>query len=612
MNRRFTLIPVIILCFFQVKAQRSYWQQKVSYRMDISFDVATHQYQGTQKLLYQNNSPDTLHRVFYHLYYNAFQPGSMMDVRSRTIADPDPRVTDRISKLTKEEMGYIHVKTLAQNGQPVDYTEEETILSVWLVNPLLPGESTTLEMEFEAQAPLMVRRAGCDSKEGIDYSMAQWYPKLCEYDYMGWHANPYVSREFYGVWGDYEVNITIDAKYILGGTGYLQNPNETGGGYEDDHIKVKPSGSLKTWRFRAPNVHDFVWAADPDYTHVKRTLENGTILHFLYQKSKKTKDWELLPDLLVKVFHHLNEHFGEYPYDQYSVIQGGDGGMEYPMATLIEGERNLGGILGTAIHEIVHSWYQGVLGNNESLYAWMDEGFTEYVAYATRQALFEPGSTKNPVENQYKAYMMYAAAGIEEPMTTHADHFNTNSQYSIGSYSKGAVFLNQLSYIIGKDTFMKGMRRYYNTWKFKHPTPNDFIRVMEKESGIELDWYKEYFVYTTKSIDYGIENVESKGETTEILLRRHGQMIMPIDLVVEKKDGSRVLYNIPLGIMRGRKEAEPGDMQWHEAKAWAWTNPTYSLTLPFSLKEVVSISIDPSERMADIQRENNIFTPKNN
>jgi hypothetical protein len=190
----------------------------------------------------------------------------MMDERSRTINDPDPRVGERISKLSPEEYGWHKIKVLKQNDKDVKFKMEETILEVELNEPIKPGEKVVFYMEFESQVPIQIRRSGRNSAEGIDYSMSQWYPKMCEYDYQGWHPNPYVGREFYGIWGDFDVKITIPAEYTLGATGYLQNKNEIGKGYED--VGMKPDNSDKkrlTWHFYAPNVHDFMWGADPDF-----------------------------------------------------------------------------------------------------------------------------------------------------------------------------------------------------------------------------------------------------------------------------------------------------------------------------------------------------------
>src|SRR5690606_17751551 len=273
-----------------------YWQQHVSYTMDIDMDVKTYKYTGTQKLVYTNNSPDVLNRVYYHLYPNAFQPDSEMDARLKSIPDPDGRMVNnlgtkadpiyesRISKLGPNEIGYINVSTLTQDGKKVQHETQGTILIVTLDKPIQPGEKTTFDMVFDAQVPVQIRRSGRNNKEGVALSMSQWYPKLAEYDDEGWHADPYIAREFYGVWGDFDVKITIDKDYTIGGTGYLQNPNEIGHGYETEPVK-KQKGKTLTWHFKAPNVHDFTWAADTDYIHDKLQVENGPLLHFLYKKT---------------------------------------------------------------------------------------------------------------------------------------------------------------------------------------------------------------------------------------------------------------------------------------------------------------------------------------
>ena len=352
MKKGFVFSFFLLLSIQFVIAQPERWQQRVQYKMDIDFDVKKHQFNGNQIIKYTNNSPDTLDRIFYHLYFNAFQPGSMMDVRSRTISDPDPRVDDRIFNLTPEEIGYHKISALSQDGIPLNFEMVETILEVKLAKPILPGKTTSLEMSFSSQVPLQIRRSGRNNAEGIDYSMAQWYPKLCEYDYQGWHANPYIGREFYGVWGDFDVTLHIDAKYMVGGTGYLQNPEQIGKGYTQNTVIPKPDKNGKlSWHFIAPNVHDFLWAADPDYTHTSLKRADGLTLHFYYQSNDKTKDnWEALPAIMDKAFDYINKNFGQYDYKQYSFIQGGDGGMEYPMATLITGERNIGSLAGVAVH----------------------------------------------------------------------------------------------------------------------------------------------------------------------------------------------------------------------------------------------------------------------
>jgi len=588
-----------------VYAQSDRWQQKVKYIIDVTMDVEKNTYQGTQKLHYTNNSPDTLTRAFYHLYFNAFQPNSMMDVRSRTITDPDRRVMDRIQKLSPEEIGILKVKKLTMDGRKVDFEHVETILEVDLNTPILPGQTVVFDMEFEGQVPLQVRRAGRDNAEGIRYSMSQWYPKMAAYDKRGWHANPYVGREFYGNFGDFDVKITIDKTYILGGTGYLQNANQIGHGYEEEGVKVVTKGKNLTWHFTAPNVHDFMWAADPKYTHEKVKMENGPMVHFLFVKNDKTEEnWTKLKGYTVDAIQYMSDHFGKYPYEQYSVVQGGDGGMEYPMSTLITGHRGLQSLVGVTVHELIHSWYYGVLGFNESSEPWLDEGFTTWGTSVVMDAVF--AKSPNFVQNgAYNSYFKLAKAGYEEPLTTHGDHYNLNSAYGPGTYNKGAVFVEQLAYVIGKENFDKAMLRLWNDWKFMHPNGHDVIRVMEKTSGLELDWYYDYFVTSTKTIDYGVKSVEAADNQTKITLERVGLMPMPLDIVVTYNDGTQEMIYLPLVIQRGNKPEEKGMAARSMTVRWPWTNYSQEVQLDMPISSIKSVEIDPSLRLADVNRANN-------
>jgi hypothetical protein len=599
MKKNSVLIGVFFLLCLSAKAQSDRWQQRADYQMDIRFDVANHRYSGTQKLTYFNNSPDTLTRVFYHLYLNAFQPGSLMDVRSRTIKDPDARVGDRISQLKPDEIGYQRVNSLKQDGKVLRHHTEGTILEVELATPMLPNSKHVFEMEFDAQVPLQIRRTGRDSKEGIDYSMSQWYPKMSEYDYEGWHANPYIAREFYGIWGDFDVKITIDASYVLAGTGYLQNPDKIGHGYSKKKVTHKP-GSLLTWHFKAPQVHDFVWAADPDYEHTTAKVDDDLELHFFFQHDS-LGNWEQLKSYAVDCFKIMNERYGRYPYKQYSVIQGGDGGMEYPMATLITSGRSLGGLVSVTVHEAVHAWFQGLLGNNESKYGWMDEGFTNY-AQAEIMSRILP-SPLDPHVRTYAAYRDLVKSGIEEPLSTHADHFETNRAYAVAAYSKGAIFLHQLSYVIGKEAVDRGMKRYFNEWKLKHPNPTDLKRILEKESGLELDWYFDLWIGTTKSIDYAVEVAPGTGSETIVKLSKEGTLPMPLDIRVTYTDGKEEWYYIPLDLMRGTKKERSAIT----LSDWGWTYPEYQFEIARPLAEIRTVEIDPSRRMADIDLSNNKY-----
>lgn len=600
-------LPLLIIAsgiFFPTRAQDFRWQQRADYMMDVRLDVKTHKVHGVQKITYFNNSKDTLAKVYYHLYFNAFQPGSMMDVRSRNIPDPDARVGERISKLKDDEIGYQHIQSLKQDGKDVSHSVNGTILEVTLNKPVLPNSKTVFDMRFVSQVPLQIRRSGRNNREGIAYSMTQWYPKLAEYDYQGWHAYQYVAREFHGVWGDFDVKITIDPAYIIGATGKLQNADKIGYGYERQGSPVKrPDGEL-TWHFLAKNVHDFAWTADPDYVHETAQVPQGPELHFFYQPGEKTTDnWTRLKEHAVKHFQFMNQTFGKYPYETYSVIQGGDGGMEYPMATLITGERQFGSLVGVTAHEAAHSWFQGVLASNESLYPWLDEGFTDFASNESMAYLFNDNSQLH--QGSYLSYFSLVKSGLQEPLSQHADHYNTNRAYNVAAYSMGTVFLHQLKYIIGEEIFYKAFRQYYHTWKFKHPEPNDFIRVMEKVSGMELKWYKSYWLNTTKRIDYGIRNVLENGNETYVTLERIGEFPMPIDLYVTYRDGTTEIFYIPVNETLGSKQVENRSMQRTDLLAWPWVNPNYVVRINKKAAEIASVEIDPTLRLADIDRKNN-------
>ncbi len=614
----YRLILLFLLASTTLLAQNTtYWQQHVDYVMEVDINVENYQYTGTQKLVYTNNSPDELNRVYYHLYFNAFQPGSEMDVRLQNIADPDGRMvteakTSRIATLSESEMGYLHVVSLKQDDNDVTFNEEGTVLVVELTKPIRAGEKAVFDMEFKGQVPQQIRRSGRNNSEGVALSMTQWYPKLAEYDFEGWHADPYIAREFHGVWGDFDIKLTLDKKYVVGGTGYLQNTQEIGHGYETPDSKVKKhKGKTLTWHFKAPMVHDFMWAADPDFLHDTLSVENGPLLHFFYKDNKNIiENWKKLQPKTAEAMRFFNEHIGQYPYKQYSVIQGGDGGMEYAMGTLITGERKFGSLVGVMAHEMAHSWFQHVLATNEAKYEWMDEGFTSFISRLCMNEIMTP-KKENPFENTYKGYYNLALSGKEQPQTTHADRYVLNFAYGISAYSKGAIFLSQLGYIIGQDNLMETIKKYYTDFKFKHPVPNDIKRTAEKISGMELDWYLTDWTQTTNTIDYGINEVSSEGEKTVISLERIGLMPMPLDILVVYADGSQETFYAPLRMMRGEKENPYPNLKRTVLKDWPWAYPTYQFTIDKPLNEVKNVQIDPSKQMADVDITNNIWQKKN-
>ncbi|WP_282112365.1 M1 family metallopeptidase [Maribacter stanieri] len=609
----FTLFTVLFTVGLFAQNKTDYWQQHVDYTMAVDMDVDNFQYTGTQTLVYTNNSPEELNRVYFHLYFNAFQPGSEMDIRLQTIADPDGRMItvdkkSRISLLTESEMGYLHATSLTQDGSKVSYSEEGTILVVDLAKPIPAGEKSTFNMEFKGQVPLQIRRSGRNSEEGVALSMSQWFPKLAEYDFEGWHADPYIAREFQGVWGDFDVKLTIDKNYTVGGTGYLQNPNEIGHGYETPGTKVKKQkGKTLTWHFKAPMVHDFMWAADPEYIHDIQQVPDGPVLHFLYKNDPEIlENWKNLQPKTIEAMQFFSKNIGEYPYDQYSVIQGGDGGMEYAMSTLITGKRKFGSLVGVMAHEMAHSWFQHILATNEAKHEWMDEGFTSFISKLCMSEIMDY-EKENPFESTYKGYRNLALSGKEQPQGTYADRYALNFAYGISAYSKGSIFLSQLGYVIGQDKLMETIRRYYDEFKFKHPVPNDVKRVAEKVSGFELDWYLTDWTQTTNTIDYAIKEVAASENTTKVTLERISLMPMPMDILVVYNDDTRETFYAPLRMMRGEKANPYDGIERTVIEDWAWAYPTYDFVINKPMSSIKAIVLDPSQLMADVNLENNVW-----
>lgn len=596
--------------------RKTYWNQRVDYTMDIDVNEKTFQYDGKMKLKYSNNSGQNLSKVYFHLYFNAFQPGSMMDERIKNIKDPDGRmvtkegsegnqiIKSRISSLTPDQIGYQKIKTVQYNGQPVSFKADGTILEVALPTPIQEGTTAEFELTWEAQIPEQIRRSGRNSKEGVALSMTQWYPKMAHFDEFGWHLDEYVGREFVAPFGNFDVNIHINKDYVIGSSGKLQNPDQVKGYTQNPKIKTKKNKA--TWHYKAQNIHDFAWAADPKFVVDSAKTKGNVTIYTVYLPTDEQvqANWKQALAISTEFFDFTGENFGAYPWPTYTIIQGGDGGMEYGTATLITGGRNLKGLVGVIFHEAAHSWYQHLFGINETVDEWIDEGFTSYIQDVATAEIFEKGGIRalNPVGMAYNGYYRLAQSGLEEPMSLLADYYNTTYGYSNEAYNKGAVFVEQLGYIIGQENLKKTFLKFYEVWKFKHPTPNDFKRVAEEVSGINLKWYFNLFVNTTRQINYAVTEVKPNS----IELVNKSNLAMPIDLLVEYEDGSKELFYIPLREMRGEKPAESYSIYEGIERTilpdWFWTKPAYSI--PVS-KKVSKVWLDPTQRLADVDGQDN-------
>ncbi len=614
MKKSFLFIFALVFGWISAQ-QNAYYQQNAKYKMEINVDAANFTYTGKQSVSYTNNSPDELKVVYFHLYWNAFKPGSMMDQRVQSQGkNGDSRLQkdgiSRLASIPKDEEGVQNIHWIKQNGQDLKFEIQGTIMKVFLNSPIKANSSTSFTMEWDAVIPMQIRRAGRNNREGVDMTMTQWYPKIAEYDYDGWATFDYIGREFHAPYSDFDVTIKIDQNYVVGAGGTLENPTEVKGYSENPDIKSDENGKT-TWHWTAKNMLDFAWSADRDYTVKSFTVLDGPKVNLVYQPSEATKYWEELQPYVTKYFQLMNATFGKYVYPSYSIVQGGDGGMEYGMCTMVLGEANtLEGLMGLIAHEGAHSWFQQILGFNESMRPWMDEGFTSYAEDYTMYRLFPPkNSIPNPFINAINGYTNFVKTGKEEPAVWLGDHHDDGRAYTVASYTKGELYLVQLGYIMGEQNLSLTLKEFFNQWKLKHPTDRDFLHIAQQISGMDLKWFHHYWINTTKTIDYAIKSVKYNADSTTITLVNNGTVPMPIDFSILKKDKTVANYQIPMNMTHEWKKKDVyGDFKTLDY--WAWTQKEYTFTVPFSKSQISAMGIDFSQRMADVKPEDNFVEVK--
>lgn len=516
----------------------------------------------------------------------------------------------RLASIPKEEEGAQNIHWIKQNGKDLKFEVQETVMKVYLDSPIKPNTSTKFTMEWDAVIPMQIRRAGRNNSEGVDMTVTQWYPKIAEYDYDGWATFDYVGREFHAPFSDFEVNIKIDKDYVIGAGGTLENPAEVKGYDPKASLKADKNNKV-TWKWTAKNMLDFAWAADRDYTVESFVVLDGPKVYFVYQKSEKTKYWSESKPYVTKFFQIMNATYGRYVYPSYSFIQGGDGGMEYGMCTMILGEaKSVDGLVGLMVHEGGHSWNQQIMAYNESVRPWMDEGFTSYYDDSIMYQLFPPKTPKaNPFTATLDRYRNFVKRGIEEPAGWLGDHHDNGTAYSFASYYKGELFLVQLGYIIGEQNLALVMKEFYNQWHLKHPTDRDFMHIAQKISGMDLKWFHHYWINTTKTIDYAIKDIKYGEFATTVTLENKGSIPMPIDFSILTTDKKVVNYQIPLNMTHTWKQKDIyGDFKTEAY--WPWTQKEYTLTIPYNKSQISALGIDFSQRLADVNLEDNLVEVK--
>lgn len=552
-----------------------YWQQDVHYLIKARLDDSTDAVEGDLTLYYHNNSPDTLREVFFHLYQDAYVNGSYLE-RLMTDEGNDMR------RYRDLPFAGTRIQSLTVEGDTLRREQDNTVLKVWLRTPLPPGERVTFRIGFSTHwLDRLPRRMKLFNAWGTKhYDGVHWYPRIAVYDRrFGWDTQQHLGSEFYGDFGTYDVELDLPHHYVLDATGWLQNPEdvmppELRARLDITNFKDKPwneapstitaaqPGERKTWKFHAENVHDFAWTADPTY-RIGEAEWNGVKCVALVQEPHAS-GWQNAASYTAKIIERFSTDIGMYAYPKMIVADARDG-MEYPMLTL-DGGRDPD-YRGLFVHEVGHNWFYGMIGNNETYRAFLDEGFTQFLTAwglegidGDTQLVDVPKSryvakyTQPKLAREENVYVSYQRDAVRDrlpPIDVHSDEFEHERHHGSGGYGhvyfKTAAMLYNLQYVLGDSLFLSTMQCYFAQWRMCHPYPEDMRQSFISCSGVDLNWFFDQWINTDKRIDYAVVGVERqlKDDGQVIHLRRKGSLHMPIDLQVIARDGRHYDLHIP-------------------------------------------------------------------
>ena len=601
-----------------------YWQQDVYYEIDAEINEETDIISASQKLKYWNNSPDTLYEVYFHLYQNAFQPGSYYDeLQKQNHKNPI------YGKYEKQGLG-TKIESIKVNNKDVITDLDNTIFKIYLNSPLFPGDSTLFELDFKTyfdQGSVRRRMKSYESWGYKHYNGVHWYPRICVYDSkFGWTKDQHLGREFYGNFGTFDVKLTFASNFIVEATGNLVNRSEVLPDELREKLDLKnfankkwnsePSviipynkNNRKTWYFHAENVHDFAFTADPTY-RIGEARWKDKVCYSLVQEPHASR-WLNAADFGAECLKVFSEDFGEYVYHKVIVADAQDG-MEYPMITLDRGSDP--GYRDLLAHEIGHMWFFGQIGNNETYRALLDEGFTQFLTAWALIKIDGEFMIENKKTNWYKSkfykpfkaidseiyysYIKDATKQKDPVLATHSDQFDDAHGHGGGYrhvYYKTAAMLYNLQYVLGDELFLKSMKHYFNTWKMAHPYDDDFRNVIINYTKVDLNWFFDQWLETDKRLDYSINKVNKIGnDEYELHFERKKRMQSPIDFTVIAKDQKKYKFHIPNQWFVKETDGKVLE-KWH---GWDLVHPTYKtvVNIPNGIEDVI---IDPSERLGD-------------
>lgn len=578
-----------------------YWQQRADYTLRATLDTATNILRGTGKIYYVNRSTETLDYVWVQLDQNLFAPGSV----SNTLNLPPLRFAGGVvfDFSGKGFVGGITIDRFAVGARSLTTKVFGTMMRVELPRPLAPNLSVTFDVAWHF--PIPPYGGGRMGRVGSRfYEMGQWYPRMAVYDDVhGWNTMPFLGAgEFYLEYGDFDVSLTVPAGFTVTATGMLANPSVVRSAQQGSRVArafaapgqvvqvitreeavvnaTRRVAGTKTWRFTSSGVRDFAWAAGSGLRW-DASVWNGTLVQTFYHPD--AAPWEESNNMLRFAVRHFSGALGEYPWPQISAIEGLVEGMEYPMVIFCPSLQKREDQYWVLMHELGHQWFPMQVGSDERRYPWMDEGFNTFADYDAAEAFFKGTAYGDTVRRELLgAYAATALPGTEQPLITKPDEVR---ELYWTAYQKPALMLTILrDAVLGRDEFDRAFKEYVRRWKFKHPQPVDFFRLMSNRTGRDLDWFWREWIYTTARLDQAIDSVRTGSDTTFLFLSNRGQMVLPVTLDLRYTDGSAETRVLPVEM-------------WHLGSRF-----TYRLV---GQKRLNGATIDPRVVYPDIDRSNN-------
>jgi hypothetical protein len=576
-----------------------YWQQRVDYRIAATLDPAKNELRGRETIHYVNHSPGALPYLWLFVEQNLCEPNSITNQLNQ------PPLVFLGTSFDFSCQGFNSapkLESMTIAGREVKRTRFGTTLRVDLATPLASGAALDIDAVWHFNVP--AQGGGRMGHDGPLYEMAQWYPRVAVYDDVkGWNHEPYIGAgEFYLEYGDFDVTLTVPNEDIVAATGELQNPQEVLTATQRQRLalarhsdtaiaiiradeagnvaKTRPS-SASSWHFTAHNVRDFAFAAGPGMRWDASGYD-GILIEDLYRP--KADKWPEVNRMGREAIKYYSEQWFHYPYSHATTVEGPVEGMEYPMLTFTPNSPTREDQQWVIAHEFGHEWFPMVVGSNERLYPWMDEGFNTFIDLANAAKYFAGSPYGDTIEvHPLHLYAEHAVPGNEQPLIEKPVEVR---DLFWGGYQKPALMMQMLRYeVLGKDRFDAAFREYIRTWAFKHPTPSDFFRLMRDESGMELDWFWRDWIFTTARLDQAVDSVSGGTDgVSSIHLHNRGSMVMPAELSITFDDGTTSTVKLPVEM-------------WNLGDRFVYR--------VVGTKPVRAVEVDPRHALPDIDRSNN-------